>query len=586
MINKVSFKHFKKLKDDVITLRPSGITLLAGGNNSGKSSILQGLAVWEFCKMVLELERGPETLEVGYAGQGLGMADDTFSPIALPSLKHMWSNLKTQIPGAPDGYVLRIRCEWEKDDVGKFLEFGLAIANDRLFMNTKDTNLVHGDRIPRIAYLPPFAGITDREQFMSGADRRSLIGKGLAGAVVRNLLLDMYRTNEAKRRELKGEMSKIRSLDLAELRATDPWEVLCKALQDTFQMGLSIAPFNDAYHNFIRVETFKGNYFGSRFSKIPGYSPHDLMVEGGGFLQWLSVYTLALDPSTDVILLDEPDAHLHPSLQSILMQRLADVSRDSGKQVLLATHSTEILRESEASQILQIGSGGAKYLQTDDQKVGLFLGLGSEYSSKLDPLRRHKRMLIIEGRMDAQLIRTWAEKLELVWPENLVIWPWSGGQKERKQLFLQLQTEIPELKAISLRDRDDEAANSVGVDLSDKSSDTTIDGLKVVKWRRRHIENYVLCPPSIARAANVDEIVVNDFFRERHALAIPANFADRDAPPALKDARGKDISQKGPHSIKVVFSVSPLDIARAMEPDEVCEDVRILIEHIITVCEA
>jgi len=38
------------------------------------------------------------------------------------------------------------------------------------------------------------------------------------------------------------------------------------------------------------------------------------MVEGSGFLQWLSVFALATDPGLDVLLLDEPDAHLHSSL--------------------------------------------------------------------------------------------------------------------------------------------------------------------------------------------------------------------------------------------------------------------------------
>lgn len=43
------------------------------------------------------------------------------------------------------------------------------------------------------------------------------------------------------------------------------------------------------------------------------------MVEGSGFLQWLSVYTLALNPSINVLLLDEPDAHLHTTLQDHLL---------------------------------------------------------------------------------------------------------------------------------------------------------------------------------------------------------------------------------------------------------------------------
>ena len=69
------------------------------------------------------------------------------------------------------------------------------------------------------------------------------------------------------------------------------------------------------------------------------------MVEGSGFLQWLSVYALALNKDLDVLLLDEPDAHLHPAPQGHLTHKLGQVVRENKKQVLLATHSTTILSE-------------------------------------------------------------------------------------------------------------------------------------------------------------------------------------------------------------------------------------------------
>ena len=68
------------------------------------------------------------------------------------------------------------------------------------------------------------------------------------------------------------------------------------------------------------------------------------MVEGSGFLQWLSVYALALNKDLDVLLLDEPDAHLHPVPQGHLTHKLAKLCENK-KQVLLATHSTTILSE-------------------------------------------------------------------------------------------------------------------------------------------------------------------------------------------------------------------------------------------------
>ena len=132
---------------------------------------------------ILEAEKGHQALLPGNRFQGVGLGEDEFSPVNVPSLSHMWTNLAPHKErGDEDGYTLRFRLEWKIDDNTKELEFGLALANDRLFVKTTFSNLSEEDVIPRIAYLPPFAGITDREQRLPGAVRRRRVGEGLAGA--------------------------------------------------------------------------------------------------------------------------------------------------------------------------------------------------------------------------------------------------------------------------------------------------------------------------------------------------------------------------------------------------------------------
>ncbi len=70
MIYRVCLKNFKRFENTSFDLYPQGISLLAGGNNSGKSTLLHALAVWEFCRFVLEMERGRASLLAGYARQG------------------------------------------------------------------------------------------------------------------------------------------------------------------------------------------------------------------------------------------------------------------------------------------------------------------------------------------------------------------------------------------------------------------------------------------------------------------------------------------------------------------------------------
>ena len=279
MITRVTFHRFKQFKDQSFTLHP-GVSLLGGGNNAGKSTILHGLAVWEFCRTATEMERGAGTFVAGHGGQGLGLGDDEFSPINVPSLKHLWTNLKTQKVTEPDGYTLRIRCEWQDNGDDRHLEFGLSLANDRLFVKATSSSLVEDDPIPRFAYLPPFAGMTDREMRMTGAIRRRRVGEGLAGAVLRNILLDMFERNTAERKRLRGTRKKLNDSDLAALRNSDPWERLQQNLRETFSAELDISPFREEYHSYIQVDVVKGKADGYKLKRHPGYNKRDLMVEG------------------------------------------------------------------------------------------------------------------------------------------------------------------------------------------------------------------------------------------------------------------------------------------------------------------
>src|SRR6266849_6254648 len=114
MIKRVSFHRFKQFRDTDVDLQPRSVSLLAGGNNSGKSTVLHGLAIWEFCRTAIERVKGTSGfLAATPAGQGQGLGDDEFSPILVPSLKHLWTNLRTQREGEPDGYSLQIGCYWD-----------------------------------------------------------------------------------------------------------------------------------------------------------------------------------------------------------------------------------------------------------------------------------------------------------------------------------------------------------------------------------------------------------------------------------------------------------------------------------------
>jgi len=580
MITKVHFRKFKRFRDEEIELLPDGITLVAGGNNSGKSSLLHGLAIWEFCRTAIAMEKGDDAFFVGARHQGLGLGNDEFSPVAVPSLKHLWTNLRPQrkaSEGDTDGYTMRIDCEWIDVSGGvSHLEFGLALANDRLFVRVTGTNLSPGAKIPVLAYLPPFAGITSRETRVSAAIRRRRTGEGLAGAVLRNLLLESYEANERKRSELKGTRSRILQSDLNALRATDAWELLQQTLRLRFNAELVVEPFKDEYHSYIQIEMDKGDVKGYQLKRWPTYSRRDLMVEGSGFLQWLSVYALATSPTFDVLLLDEPDAHLHPTLQVDLMDSLSKLVSLEGKQVLVATHSVELLRHWPSTRILETRAGtpATKYLTENYQKVGLLEGLGSQYAQNLDPIRKAGRVLFVEGTSDRAILNAIAKLTRESELEEWPIWLNNKSHKDRKQLVLALKDDIPGLVAVSLRDRDEQPNATVGADLTDKNANSS-DGFYALTWRRRNIDNYLLHPDAIARVVGIPAVDVVGAFANDHGLAVGSNFTDSQAPDIYLDADGKKILWEGSKGVLLGTSKTSIDVAQDLRESEVCEDFKV-----------
>ncbi|MBP5103814.1 ATP-dependent nuclease [Pseudomonas protegens] len=584
-IKKVVLHRFKRYQKASINLKDQ-LSLVVGGNNSGKSTILQALAAWQFCKTLIEIEKGRRgwVQAGGKTGVGLGIVD--FTPLQVPSLAHLWTNLKTSKVNEPDGYTLKINVFWDNvDGEERFLEMGMSLANDRLFVKATSTNLTAEEiieenetpiagSVPSVAYLPPFAGITDREGRLTPAMRERFVGQGLSGGVVRNVLFDLHEENKRQRTKLLENRTKLKDSDLAWLRKNDPWEILVSAMQSMFGTDIRIVPFNERWHSYLKVRCVKGEIDSNGFFKShPGFNARDLMVEGQGFLQWLSVYALSLTPEVNIVLLDEPDAHLNAALQKDLLQSLEAVAVGQGKQILMATHSPELIRLHEHDRILSVAKSGAKYLDAPEGRIKVLSGIGSVHTPTIHSLMQNKRMLILEAPSDLRFLQKLAERAKFKWPQNITPWYWTGTASERLQLFRQLKKEIPELKCISIRDRDDESASTVSESLIDRGFKNKEQDFTVMKWRRRHIEGYLLCKAAIARAANVDVAEIEKFFKkDEHALALPDNTTKSEIASSIRDAQAKEIFTKG-DSLKRNFQITRDDVAAVLMPKEIAEDL-------------
>lgn len=587
MIHKLQITNFKRLGTKEIILKDN-ISLVVGGNNSGKTSVLHALAVWEYAKQVLIYEKNPRALYHGFSGDGYGVTLDDFTPINIPSFRYLWTNLK-----ADSGYTLAISCFWILNDTEKHLKIGLAYGQEKLYIKTLDSNINEGDYIPHVVYLPTFAGINSKEEWHTPAVRNKYIGQGLAGSVLRNQIMELFLQNAKIRKERKGDRSKILESDLKWIRENDAYELLNQTMFSIFKGMLYPKVFNPNFHTHVLVNFRKGEIVNKRFKPFADYKERDIMVEGSGFLQWLSVYTMAVTPNIDVLLLDEPDAHLHCSLQSELFTHLQRIATLKRKQILIATHSTDIIKTYDFGRILSVSNTSIRYLASADAKIRIISGIGSEYFPLLEAVQKNKRVLFVENESDAKLLKIFCDKYS-VWPNNLVVWPKANKQSERTILFLYLKEQIHDLKCISLSDRDNELYREGTSNLHDNTPDK-VEGnneLRYRKWRRWEMESYLISKPAIVRlimnkngvsnddatrdfdsyAASSLGIVINPDYKQSDCTVSNAPLFNMDAKALL-------------NPICNHYGIDKYAIANEMHTEDIFDDVRTLVDEIVNMCQ-
>jgi hypothetical protein len=130
-------------------------------------------------------------------------------------------------------------------------------------------------------------------------------------------------------------------------------------------------------------------------------NPREIFWSGFGFQVWCQMLThLIQSGDASLFLIDEPDIYLHSDLQ----RQLLGLLRNLGPDIVIATHSTEIVTEAEPDDIVLINKKHrkARRIKHPSQLTEVFGSLGSNLNPILTQLAKTRRVVFVEGRDPAQ----------------------------------------------------------------------------------------------------------------------------------------------------------------------------------------
>ncbi len=136
--------------------------------------------------------------------------------------------------------------------------------------------------------------------------------------------------------------------------------------------------------------------------------PREIFWSGFGFQVWCQMLTFIVRAEEDsLLIIDEPDIYLHSDLQ----RQLVEILRQLPADILIATHSTEIISEADPGDLLVINKKvhSAKRIKNPTQLQTIFGVLGSNLNPTLTQLAKSKRAIFVEGK-DFRILSAFSRK--------------------------------------------------------------------------------------------------------------------------------------------------------------------------------
>ena len=455
MLTKLTVRNFKRFGEVEIEL--GSPVVFIGPNNSGKTSAMQALALWDIgLKRWNEKRSGKSTPE---KRPGVTVNRRDLVSIPIPDANLLWRAMHVRDVRKVDGRqtTSNIRIDLIVEGVTNDkawacgLEFDYANEESFYCRPLRRSEGKSPERMPvpdgagtvEIAFLPPMSGLAATETRLDQGAVNVRIGEGRTAEVLRNLCFQIHEGQPERWKELVDQIE-----NLFGSRLDPPRHIVGRG-----EIAMTYREQD------VRL---------------------DLSSSGRGLQQTLLLLSYLYANPGAVLLLDEPDAHLEILRQRQIYRLLTDVAARSGGQIIAASHSEVLLNEAAERDVVVAFVGPPHRIDDRGSQVRKALreiGFDQYYQAE-----QTGWVLYLEGSTDLSFLRSFAQRLSHKRVLQVLERPfvrYVGNRSAAVQdHYHGLSEALPTLRGVVLFERF-------------KAEPRDMAPVECLMWKRREIENYV-----------------------------------------------------------------------------------------------
>lgn len=541
MITKIVVENFKKFENITIDFDREPM-LFVGQNNGGKTTALQAISLWSSLAQQWKSKKG-----ASFARKRTGAPISRNELYAAPvrDVKMLWRHGIVQ-DKASKKINIRITAFGIDSKDNQPWEYGMEVtySNQELFFCKP---IKADQKLPpeasNVFHLPPLSGVQTYEKRMDLGAQLRAIGEGRPGEILRNLLLQLHENSPDKWKDLKNRVQHLFGLELQPIKynsATDP--------------DISV------YYRPISANNDEG---------IRSRVKFEIASAGSGFLQFLLLAAFLYVHENAVLLIDEPDSHMHVFLQRGMYDWLQEIAIKHNSQLIISTHSEVLVNSTNMEQIVAFFGTAPKKPQVNSAHLVTAL----QTLSPMDILNGDwkGRIFFAEGDTDFRILKIWAETLKHPIAEKMDtidFHPFNTNRIGGALIYYNALKEVTsnDIKAFCLRD-------------DTARTENLPHGFSVHYWARKEIENYIIQPKVLLRF--VQTKVPEGLFGAPVISEAENYLKDNLTPKVWKNPIEESIDGKGSDFLEKFFTHIKLkinkgsywEIAQVMNVDEIHKNI-------------